>query len=105
MSTEPTRDELIKICERGFVPQRLWRNRDTAGAQIQLGHAYALLRAGCDFHVALAPSSPSSDDKTWWIWITYKGFGAFDHGGVDDEEMFYLPTAARLDSVNGGDWY
>lgn len=98
----PTRDELIALCTDGVVPVEKWSNRDSADAQRQLGEARALLAAGCNFKVA---DSPESTDQTWWIDTTFPGFGHFDWGGVFDEETFYIPRRARLDSADGRDWY
>lgn len=98
----PTREELVGLCTDGVVPVEKWSNRDTASAQRQLGEARALLAAGCYFHVA---ASPKSDDNTWWIYTSFPGFGHFDWGGVEDEETFYIPTRARLESAAGRDWY
>jgi hypothetical protein len=106
MDNEYTREDLIAICERGFVPVDEWHDRDSAGAQRQLGEALALLRSGCDWWLA---SSPVTDDRTIWIEAEFPGFNAFEYGRSDrstwDCETFYLPTAARLDERSGSDWY
>lgn len=98
------RETLIALCERGFVPQERWRNRDSASAQLQLGQAYALLRAGCDF----TPDGDTSHDSHW-IDIEYRGFdyfeGDYDGAGRLDDDTFYIPTAERLDRTAGKDWY
>lgn len=100
----PDREELIALCDRALaVSQDDWSNRDTARATMQLGQAYALLRAGCDFYI--------TDLKmgSWWVTITYKGFdyfeGTFEGMGPLDDDSFYIPTLERLDSVQGKDWY
>ena len=46
-----TREELIAICEKATVPQSKWWDRDSAGAIQQMGMAWALLKAGCEFRV------------------------------------------------------
>lgn len=98
----PPREVLIDLCERGSAPENTWRNRDSAGAVRQLGECLALLRAGCAFTLA---GSPQSNKKTWWVEITYKGFGVFDAGDEYDVDTFYIPTDARLREANGRDWY
>ena len=107
-----TREELIAICEKATVPQSKWWDRDSAGAIQQMGMAWALLKAGCEFRVIKEDnatdiekvSNTITDEKTIWIDITYKGFRAFEGG---DEEMttFCLPTKERLKQVDGDDWY
>lgn len=49
-----TREDLIAICERAIVPQDHWRNRDSASAQLGVGAALVLLKAGCKFVVLTA---------------------------------------------------
>jgi len=97
-----SREDLIALCERGRVPQDSWRNRDSAAAQRQLGEAWALLSAGCDFTI-----DADSDAQTWWVTITYEGFAFHEDGDPDSRETdtAYIPTAALLDRVNGEDWY
>lgn len=105
---EYAREDLLAICERSFVAHAAWSNRDTADAQRQLGECYALLRAGCDFTVLRGPMGLhglETDDQTVWVEITWKGFAVFDYDGDWDTETYYLPTVARLDLRNGGDWY
>lgn len=94
------RDELISICEAAFVPQEHWSNRDTASAQRQLGEAYALLKAGCEFWIG-----PASNDQTLWVNIAFEGFAHKDYDGGLDTDHFYLPTRKRLEEANGTDWY
>ena len=101
---DPTREELIQLCTDGVVPHDKWRNRDSAGAQIQLGQARALLAAGCDFRVLRGSNYLSSNDRTWWLWIEWHGFDYFEWGVGTDDDTFYLPTRARLDRAAGGDW-
>ena len=100
MSTEYTREELLAICEAGFVPQEHWSNRDTASAQRQLGEAYALLKAGCDYSIG-----SDTNNRTIWAVITFEGFARKDYDGGLDTEHFYLPTRKRLADANGTDWY
>lgn len=105
MSGTISREHLIELCTDGVVPQGQWSNRDTAGAQRQLGEARALLAAGCEFHV-IHRGSLTSDEKTIWVEITWNGFSYFEYGGnATDDDTFYIPTRARLDAVAGGDWY
>ena len=101
---DPSREDLIAICERASVPQERWRDRDSSGAQLQIGQAYALLKAGCEFRV-LRGGTLNSDARTWWLEITWRGFAYFDWGGPEETETFYLPTAALLAEVDGRDWY
>lgn len=103
-----TREELIDLCEQGIVPQDYWHDRDSQGAQASLGKAWALLKAGCDFSLS---DSPRSDADTWWIRIRSEGFTYFEWRGLEPDErilendLFYIPTSARLDRANGEDWY
>lgn len=98
----PTRDELIELCIRGSVPQDRWRDRDSAGAQRQLGECLALLAAGCDF-----TCGRRNDDRTWWVDIWFKGFDFFEWGSDKgfDSDHFYVPTDKRLTENAGKDWY
>ena len=104
---QPTRDDLLALCRDAFLPQEKWTDRDTARCQQQLGEAYALLMAGCDFS-----ARPGHRGLMIDIRIEFRGFNWFE-GGFDYEdrdmylshEDFYLPTRERLDAVNGGDWY
>jgi hypothetical protein len=93
------RDALIAICERAFVPEDRWRDRDSSAAQRQLGECYALLRAGC--YVL----GTRVERDAIWVTIEYRGFGHFDYDGALDDDRFYLPTPERLDRADGGDWY
>lgn len=96
-----TRKDLIKICKKSFVNQKLWKNRDTAEAQQKAGSCLALLSAGCDFKI-LTEGDLKTDDQTIWLEIYFEGFASFE-GGSLEEETFYLPTELRLS--DGGDWY
>lgn len=108
-----TREELISICEKSFVDESKWLNRDSAYSQTRLGEAYALLKCGCDFRVITNDNATETekeclnlnDKNTIWIEISFCGFSTCD--GSDDKEMetFYLPTLKRLEEVNGNDWY
>jgi hypothetical protein len=99
------RDRLIAICERAFVPEDKWHDRDSEKAQRQLGECYALLRAGCE--VSIDEEQMAKGDfggKTLWVSVRSKGFNFFEIGEMR-EETYYLPTEARLDEAAGGDWY
>ena len=100
-----TREELITICERGVIPEKKWRNRDSCEAHRQLGSCWALLKAGCEFYVRSHGGNCSTDENTIWVEVNAHGFAAFDSGGGLDDETFYLPTPERLDRNAGGDWY
>lgn len=112
MPENPTlsRDELIQLCADGIVPQKDWRNRDSSGAQIQLGQARALLASGCEFYVLHGTSRHSlrTDEETIWVSIQWFGFDHFEYGresGMTEDDTFYIPTRARLDAAAGKDWY
>lgn len=94
-----TRAMLIDICEKAFVLQDYWKNRDTEEAQKQLGECYALLLAGCDFKI-----TNTTGDNTIWLTIYSKGFMYFE-GGNQNEEDYYLPTYKRLKEADTKDWY
>lgn len=99
------REELLSICERAFVPETQWSNRDSANTQRQLGECYALLQAGCEFNV-LHYGALATNNRTIWVEIFYRGFSSFEYGSDHtDSETFYLPTVARLDKSVGRDWY
>lgn len=106
--TSWTREDLIGLCRDGVLPQEKWSDRDTARAQMQLGQAWALLLAGCDFRARLGHRGLVVDVR-----VEYRGFQWFE-GGFDyaddrdmylDHEDFYVPTRARLTAVDGRDWY
>jgi hypothetical protein len=101
-----TTEELIARCEAAVVPVERWSNRDSAGAQRQIGEALVLLRAGAEWREAI---DPKSDERTLWIEITYPGFEAFECGRDDRtywaDDLFYIPTAARVAASEGSDWY
>lgn len=107
-----TREELIDICERAIVPLSEWSNRDTSHSQRSVGECWALLKAGCDFHVRTpenmkgTPDDPCvTDDRTIWLAITFPSFATFDQGAGPACEIYYLPTPKRLQENSGTDWY
>ena len=104
MNTEELREELIGCCMAASVPESQWHDRDSAGAQRQVGEAWSLLRAGCGFALS---ESPASSDETWWVDITFRGFMTFEVGedDVTETDLFYIPTRQRLDEAAGRDWY
>jgi len=109
-----TREELISICERASVPEDEWRDRDSEGAQRQVGECLMLLRAGCEFKVHTRRDDPASSTRTIWVTARSRGFGWYER---DDEapasdpfryharQLYYLPTEKRLRDAAGGDWY
>ena len=102
---QPTREELIQLCERSIVPSSAWGNRDSAAAHLQLGQAWALLKAGCNFTIDV----DASDEHSWNLDIEWEGFNAFEYGNEYGENLesdsFYIPTEDRLNKRQGGDWY
>lgn len=110
-----TREDLIKICEKAFVSEDKWNNRDSEQAQSKLGQCYALLKDGCDFEVIYDDEMCGTDEYTIWLYVYSKGFSYFENCDFNDTEEqrksykekyhFYLPTYTRLAEVNGGDWY
>lgn len=105
-----SREDLIAICERSAVPEGKWSDRDTEGAQRQMGQCWALLKAGCRFKVLTKENQADgavcvTDERTIWVETISAGFAAFDYGGADETVTFYLPTVARLDEAAGADWY
>ncbi|MGL5059292.1 MAG: hypothetical protein ACRC62_04855 [Microcoleus sp.] len=106
------RERLIKICERAAVNVKDWSNRDSPSAQEKLGLCWILLKDGCDFRVIMKSSDPRdgcvTNDRTIWLKIRWPNFNDMewgDEGNCSNEEIFYLPTEARLDESNGSDWY
>jgi hypothetical protein len=98
-----TQDELIRILESAVVPHENWCDRNTSAAQRQTDEALSLLKAGCPFR--LDPNKDmQSNDRTTWIEIQFREFSAFDCGGADDTETYYIPTWERLKSCEGRDW-
>lgn len=112
-----TREELIAICDKAFVPQDKWGNRDSLSAQMGIYRAYGLLKAGCWFEV-LSEGDLKTDERTIWLRLKAHNFRWFEYAceddtpreGYGDDEygmdlLYYLPTPERLDFVNGNDWY
>jgi len=99
-----TREKLIEICGKSIVPQNQWFNRDSAGAQRQVGELFVLLQAGCDFEI-LTDGLCATDEHTIWVEVEYKGFSYFDYGTSPSKDTFYLPTEKRLQDRVGTDWY
>lgn len=95
----PTREEFIALIDRATVPESEWNDRDSAGAQRQLGEGRALLLSGCEYTV-----EPGNEHDCWWLEITYRGFDYFEVGDLSTD-TFYIPTEKRLTEVNGKDWY
>jgi hypothetical protein len=106
VSTAYTREQLIDLCYRGFVSEKLWANRDSCAAQRQLGEALVLLRAGCQFSI-----DKQTDQHHVILKIRAQGFNYFESHDADDETDgldefgFYLPTPQRLTERQGKDWY
>lgn len=100
-----TRDELIALCEAASRSESAWHDRDSARAQRQIGEAWALLRAGCEF--SIDETMEDFGGKTIWIRIVSKGFQFFEWGDDEfkDKDTFYIPTRHRLDEAGEGDWY
>lgn len=99
-----TRKDLIEICEKAFVKEKDWKDRDSESSQCQLGECYALLRAGCDFKVVYEDEICGTDDRTIWLYVYSKGFMYFE-GGNKEKHHYYLPTSKRLEEAKGKDWY
>jgi hypothetical protein len=100
---EELRAHLIELCERAIVPESKWSDRDTPRSQERIGVAWAFLKAGCDFRMA---DDPKATDDTLWVEISHKTFNSFEMGeGYEEEELFYIPTDARLRRTEGRDWY
>lgn len=97
-----TREQLIELCEAGLRPQEVWTDRDSEGAQRQLGEAAVLLKAGCTF--VIEKDDPVTDDRTIWVRAWSEGFQYFEIG-ERRKSLFYIPTRARLDEVGKKDWY
>lgn len=108
MSVTYSRKELISLCEDSIRPESVWHDRDSEQAHRQVGEAWALLKAGCEFKVldeSTRVDSLVSDDRTIWVEIRSKGFAHFDWGGPYREDTRYIPTRERLDNVGDRDWY
>lgn len=88
-----TLPELLSICERAVVPVSLWRDRDSASCQEQLGECWQQLLQNKQFRVRVLKSDHPciTDERTIWLAI--------------EDEGYYLPTEARLKESEGKDWY
>ena len=96
-----TINELIDICEKSFIKEDNWNNRDSESAQRQLGECYVLLKDGCEYKI-----NENSTDNFILLTIYSKGFTYFDWGNnVKEEREYYIPTYKRLEETNGKDWY
>ncbi|MGL5719466.1 MAG: hypothetical protein ACRCYP_01540 [Alphaproteobacteria bacterium] len=109
---EYTRGRLIEICEKAVVPVEKWSNRDTPSAQEKIGLCWILLKDGCEFRVIVGSSDPKdncvTNEDTIWLKIRWPSFDDIewgDKGNCSNEELFYLPTEARLHRREGRDWY
>ena len=110
-----TREELLKICEKAFVSEDKWHDRDSEGAQSKLGECYALLKDGCEFEVIYDDDMCGTDEDTIWLYTYSKGFVYFESvwgdetpkelKGYKEKKHFYLPTLKKLNEANGKDWY
>lgn len=116
MKKDYTREELLDICERAFVPQIDWHDRDSASSQIKVGTAYALLKAGCEFEILFADDGKgcSTNEDTIWVQFYVHDFMWFECGSDDSDNKMgngdfdyhvYLPTVKRLEEAKGKDWY
>lgn len=104
-SADPSRAELVALCEAAIVPMGKWHDRDSATAHEQVGRAWALLRAGAPFTVCSEPPC-ATDNEMVWVYISWRGFDSFELG--DDgslRETFYIPTRQRITASAGRDWY
>lgn len=104
MPRDPSRKFFLDLCDRALVPQERWHDRDSEGAQRQVGEARQLLLAGCPFKVIRQDEFTQSDIWTWWLEITSKGFNYFEEG-ILNKSTFYIPTNRSLKRAAGGDWY
>jgi len=105
LGTDEQRAELVAICEAAIVSEKDWHDRDSQGAQAGVGRAWALLRAGCDFHIHGPDGDPKTTGDTIWLTIWSEGFATVDWGGEREDDLIYLPTRARLKKAEGKDWY
>jgi hypothetical protein len=95
------RDELIALCEKAIVNESLWSDRDSSSAQRQIGELWALLKAGCEFKL-----EKNESPGTHSVLVRFNGFSHWVWDKTTkDEDVFYLPTEAKLERANGGDWY
>ena len=102
--TKYTRKELIEICELAIVQESAWCNRDSCSAQLNIGQAWAFLKAGVPYKILRKGNLQTND---YIIWLEFKpmDFGSFENGSRLGNEIAYLPTKQRMASANGGDWY
>ena len=115
VKTNYTREELIAICEKSFVPQKDWKDRDSFETQKQVGEIYAMLKAGCKFEIQVSTREKDkgcvTDEETIWLKFWAHTFMWFETGDDSDEEgyevgeYYYLPTLERLNEKAGKDWY
>jgi hypothetical protein len=96
------RADLVRRCEMGVVAHDRWLDRDSARAQVQLATLRGLLLAGCPVELS---NDPASDDSTTWVRVRFPGFGTVEWGSEWENELFYVPTHARLAEQAGRDWY
>lgn len=102
-----SRKKLIELCEKAIVPEKKWGDRDSSSAHRQIGEAWALLKAGCNYDVRYSDKSAvNTDNHTIWVEITFDGFQAFEEGsGCRESEIFYIPTEMRIEKSKDDDWY
>jgi len=92
------RDYLISLCEKAIVKQDNWTDRDSASSQVQIGKAWALLKANCDYKAI------QQNEQIIDLTIEYKGFSYFEMLDME-KDYFYIPTEKLLEKMNGKDWY
>ena len=115
---EYTREMLIEICEKSFVPQSKWNNRDSFSAQKGVAMCYMLLKAGCKFQIKykedFKDDTTVTNEDTIWLKFWAKDFTWFDVLDMDEDEypdgrelndVYYLPTLKKIEAANGQDWY
>lgn len=94
-----TRERLIELCEKAIVDESKWDDRDSSAAQMNIGQAWALLKAGCEYQI-------TSHNKEYInLDISYKDFGSFERSKPNETESFYIPSEDRLKYFGGNDWY
>ncbi len=106
IKTDYTRKELIRLCVQAIVTEDKWSDRDSCGAQVNVGKAWALLRANVPFRIE-DKGNMATDRNTIWVAFDTMGFGYFedpDNNGRGSE-FCYIPTEKRLSVNSGGDWY
>ena len=92
------RQTLIELCEKSTVHESKWGNRDSHSAQKNIGEAWALLRAGCEYEIY------EKNHKVYHLKIYSKGFMYFE-GGNTEVDFYYIPTEKRINDSIDGDWY